>query len=121
MEEIGLTIEVGLLLEFGRKLHRGLGSTRLNLRGLQSVTDSVLGSCQIQKPFAGVIDRHRLMFGIMFLLHSNSRLHPLRTPQKNRLSDLLSFPDRLHRMLRVHHLNRGMNRSGLTNGGPRMS
>ncbi len=113
MDAIGPTIEAGLLLEFDRKLHRGLGSAKLSLSGLQSVTDSVLGSCQIQKHFAGVTDRHRLKFGVMFLLHGNRRIHPLRNSRKPRPSEVLSSPDHLHRLLRVRNRNRGMNRSGL--------
>jgi hypothetical protein len=121
MDAIGPTIEVGLLLESGREVRRGLGSTRLNFRGLQSVTESVSGSCQIQKHFGGVTDRHRLTFRVKFLLRGNSRLHPLRLPQNNRLRDVLSSPDRLHRMLQIRHQNRGIKRRGSTSGEPRMS
>ena len=61
----------------------------------------------------GVTDRHRLKLAARFLLHGNWLLHPLRTPQKHRLSDVLSSPDRVHRMLRIRNQNRGMNRDGL--------
>ena len=61
----------------------------------------------------GVTDRHRLTFAARFQLHGNSLLRPLRTPQNHRLSDALSSPDRLHRMLRIRNQNRGMNRDGL--------
>ena len=61
----------------------------------------------------GVTDTHRLKFAARFLLHGNSLLHPLRTLQSHRLSDVLSSPDRVHRMLRIRNQNRGMNRDGL--------
>jgi hypothetical protein len=74
---------------------------------------SVLKSSQIQKHFARVTDRLRWKFGVMFLLHSNSRLNSLHPPQNHRLRDVVSSPDRLHRMQRIRNQNRGMNRSGL--------
>src|ERR1700722_14099049 len=117
MEEIGPRIETELLLESGCELSTGLVSRRQSLigrvLGLQSVADSVLRSCQIQKRFVGATDRHRLKFAARFLLHRNSLLQPLRTPQNHRLSDALSSPDRLHRMLRIRNQSRGMNRDGL--------
>jgi hypothetical protein len=59
------------------------------------------------------MDQRRLKFAARFLLLGNSLLHPLRTPQNHRLSDVLSSPDRLHLMLRIRNQNRGMNRNGL--------
>jgi hypothetical protein len=113
MEGIGPRIETGLLLEFGCKLSTGLLSRGQSFSGLQSVADSILRSCQIQRRFVGVTDQHRLKFAAGFPLHGNSLLHPLRTPQNHRLSDALSSPNRLHRMLRIRKQNRGTNRNGL--------
>jgi hypothetical protein len=113
MDGIGPRIETGLVLEFGWELSTGLLSRGQSLSGLQSVADLVSRSCQILKRFVGVTDRHRLKFAAKFLLHGNSLLHPLRTLQNHRLSDVLSSPDRLHRVLRIRKQNRGTNRNGL--------
>ena len=43
------------------------------------------------------------------------------TLQNPRLSDVLSSPDRLHRMLHIHNQNRGMSRNGLIDGKTAMS
>ena len=106
-----------LSLGFGHELPPGSVGGRYSLggrvSGLQSLADSVSRSCQIQKRFVGVTDQNRLKFAARFLLHGNSLLHLLRTPQNHCLSDVLSSPDRLHRMLRIRNQNRGMNRNGL--------
>ena len=118
MEGIGPRIETELLLEFGCELLTGLVGRRYSLdgrsSGLQSVADSVLRSCQIQKWFVGVTAQYRLKFATRFLLPGNSLLHPLRTLQNHRLSDVLSSPDRVHQVLRIRNQNRGMNRNGST-------
>ena len=100
----------GIVARIRLRIATGLVSRRQSLSGrvlgLQSVADSVSRSCQIQKRFVRVTDRHRLKFAARFLLHRNSLLHPLRTPQNHRLSDVLSSPDRLYRMLRIRNQNR---------------
>ena len=117
MDGIGPRIETGLLLEFGCELPTGLVSKGQSLSGrvsgLQSVADSVLRSCQIQKRFVGVTDQHRLKFKARFPLRRNSPIHSLLTLQSRRPSDVLSSPDRLHRIRHILSQNRGTNRNGL--------
>ena len=74
---------------------------------------SSLKNPPIQKVSVGVPDRHRLKFQARFLLRRNSPIHSLHTLQSRRPSDVLSSPDRLHRMRHIRSQNRGTNRNGL--------
>jgi len=117
MEGIGPRIETGLSLEFGRDLSTGIVTMKSSLSGrssgLQSAFDPVSRSPRIQRVSVEVTNQHRLKFKARFLLHGNSPIHSLLTLQSHRPSDVLSSPDRLHRMRHIRSQNRGTSRNGL--------
>lgn len=118
MEKIGQTIEMGLSLEFGRKLPVGSMREKLSSHGrtsvLQLAVDPVSTSSQMHRVFAGVRNQYRRKFETRFPLHGNRQLHSLRTLQNHRPSDGLSSLDCRHRMRHSRRQNRGTNRSGLS-------